>query len=49
MSSGEAVRNGHKCPQKRRWAFSGVCVYSNGKGALKGCLKALCVALTKGA
>lgn len=26
-----------------------VYVYSNGKGALKGCLKALCVALTKGA
>lgn len=26
MPSGEAVRNGHKCPQKRRWAFSGVCI-----------------------
>lgn len=24
MPSGEAIRNGHKCPQKRRWAFSGV-------------------------
>lgn len=26
-----------------------VCVYSDGKGTLKGPLKALCVALTKGA
>lgn len=48
MPSGEAVRNGHKCPQKRRWAFSGVC-NPDGKGALKDRLKALCVALTKGA
>ena len=23
MPSGEAVRNGHKRPQKRRWTFSG--------------------------
>lgn len=26
MPNGEAIRNGHKCPQKRRWAFSGVCI-----------------------
>lgn len=49
MPSGEAIRNGHKRPQKRRWTFSGVGVYSDGKGTLKGRLKALCVALTKGA
>lgn len=49
MPSGEAIRNGHKCPQKRRWALSGVCIYSDGKGALKDRLKALYVALTKGA
>lgn len=24
MPNGETIRNGHKCPQKRRWAFSGV-------------------------
>lgn len=48
MPRGEAIRNGYKRPQKRRWAFSGMC-NSDGKGALKGHLKALCVALTKGA
>ena len=43
MPNGEAVRNGHKCPQKRRWAFSGVCIFQwEGraqrlfKGALRG-------------
>lgn len=43
MPSGEAVRNGHKCPKKRRWAFSGVCIFRwEGraqrpfKGALRG-------------
>ena len=40
MPSGEAVRNGHKCPQKRRLAFSGVGGYSYGKNAFRSHLKA---------
>ena len=27
MPSGETIRNGHKRPQKRRWTFSGWCIF----------------------
>lgn len=43
--SGTAIN----APRSEDGHFPVVCVYSDGKGTLKGPLKVLCVALTKGA